>query len=176
MSSIKLGTRMLIGVTCRSCGSTYRFSEQFAGRQAQCRKCGAKMVLPPSASQRTPMPTPHGLNLDPFGELESTAQVDGATELIPAPSPDDVEPSRPPRRRRPSPPVHLSESTSKMLSIALLIAWALGSLWVINSTLARVGQSLPQEMVSKLHTIAWLNFAWTTLVFFIVFVPAMLFT
>src|SRR5207248_11720645 len=100
---------MLIDVTCRNCGSTYRVSEQFAGRQAQCKNCGAKIPVPATVPQRTPIPTPQGLYIDQLTAIESTVKTANTPVYIPTLSPDTVEPSPAPRRRRQVPVLQLSD-------------------------------------------------------------------
>src|SRR5438034_11420681 len=88
---------MLIDVTCRNCGSTYRVSEQFAGRQAKCKNCGAKIPVP--AAPPVSIPAPQGLDIDPLAALES-AKGASTPAYIPTPSPHTPSPDARSEERR----------------------------------------------------------------------------
>lgn len=49
---------MPIRVVCPKCRRRTRFPDQFAGKQAECRKCGAAVAVPGETPPETPAPTP----------------------------------------------------------------------------------------------------------------------
>lgn len=74
---------MPIEVQCGGCGKRYNVGDQFAGKKAKCKNCGAVMVVP----QPVPVEAAPDMDYDALAALESTGQIDESAAVQVAPPP-----------------------------------------------------------------------------------------
>src|SRR5256885_352206 len=81
-------TNMPIQVECTGCGKRYSVADQFAGKRAKCKNCGATLVVPEPAT------TGAHVDYDAMAAMESSGTVDdtGAIAVAPPPVPAAAPP------------------------------------------------------------------------------------
>jgi hypothetical protein len=92
---------MSIEVKCPGCFRRYAVADQFAGKKAKCKACGAMMLVP---QLPPPPPVEREMDFDALAAMESGSPVDNSAPIAVAPPPLSPPISAPPRRPVPVAP------------------------------------------------------------------------
>jgi hypothetical protein len=114
---------MSIEVKCPGCAKRYAVADQFAGKKAKCKACGATMLVP----QLPPPPPPEQeMDFDALAAMESGSPVDDSAPIAVAPPPISPPISAPPRQ----PPPIASFNKAKRASSGLRLGFRLNRITI----------------------------------------------